>query len=348
MKFPNWLPILYILIVSATVLAVDHAMVVLGILGVQMILWAVLRVPLVRLRPLKRILSFTIILVISYGFFYGQRDVVLFTVGELEFGFSVKGFIQGGIMGTRIVSMLLATFAIRYAMPRENFLAGVCSFGVKRDHAMIIEDVMDRVSGQQKTLKSGKEYTLRAVLRGETNVAELVGSHLTEARTRFKDNDLAIIASLSLMVTVIRFMKIAPGLPIAPGHKNVLLIPLLILGASLTKRSFGATAIGLISGIIHFSMGFGKFGPLGILQFAVMGLVIDLMLAVLPHVRSFAWYAIIGAIAGLVRIAIELGLAWLVGLPVEGYLVYLPLVISQCAFGALSAFLTIYLIKRID
>ena len=150
-----------------------------------------------------------------------------------------------------------------------------------------------------------------------------------------------------MIVTFIRFMKIAPGFPIAPGHKNVLIIPFFILATRLTQQKFAATSIGFLSGIIHFISGFGKFGPLGIIQFALLGFIIDILMLLFRQNKSILIFALVGAIAGLTRVSIEIGLAWILGMPVEYYLFYSPYIISQCTFGALSAIVTKYLIHKI-
>jgi hypothetical protein len=143
-------------------------------------------------------------------------------------------------------------------------------------------------------------------------------------------------------------MKITPGLPLAPGHKNVLIVPFFILSSIKTKKSYAATSIGFISGTANFMAGFGKFGPFGILQFMVPGLVVDLLMIPFRNSRSIFVFGLIGLLAGASRIAAEITIAVILGAPLEFYIVYLPFILSQCAFGMLSAPVTKYLAEKIN
>jgi hypothetical protein len=135
-------------------------------------------------------------------------------------------------------------------------------------------------------------------------------------------------------------VKIAPGLPLAPGHKNILFFPVFIYGILKSKRKFAGAQIGLISGILHFTMGFGKYGPLGIIEFAILGGIFDLLLK-LPFNKDKLWFLmLLGGIGGLVRISTEIVILLVLGMPEAFYLIYFPYVIAQMAFGIASGFIT--------
>jgi len=142
-------------------------------------------------------------------------------------------------------------------------------------------------------------------------------------------------------------MKIAPGLPIAPGHKNVLIIPFFIMAGKMSAKKFPATSIGFISGLVHMMAGFGKYGPLGPLQFMVPGFLIDILNIPFKNMHSLLVFGLMGLIAGAGRVAAELSLAALVGMPLEFYLVYSPFIFMQCLFGLLSAPVTKYLYNNL-
>ena len=108
--------------------------------------------------------------------------------------------------------------------------------------------------------------------------------------------------------------------------------------------------IGLISGILHFSMGFGKFGPLGILEFSIVGIVIDLLLKLPFKKTNLVYLMFIGGACGLTRITIEILLALILlpndaELSIAFILFYLPYIISQVSFGIASGFVSRALIK---
>ena len=141
-------------------------------------------------------------------------------------------------------------------------------------------------------------------------------------------------------------VKIAPGLPLAPGHKNILVIPVFIHGISKSRKKLAGLQIGSISGILHFSMGFGKYGPLGILQFSVLGLVIDLLLKLPIKKTNLIFLMLIGGIGGAVRVGSEILLSLLFGMPGAFYLLYLPYIISQVSFGIASGIISRALLKQ--
>ena len=106
MKIPSWAPIAYILAVSVAVFATDHPIAVLSLLGTQFILLLFLRVPLTKLKPLKRVLNFIGVILFFYAFFSGANNFVLFSVSDWEFGISYDGCVNGLLMGTKIVSIM--------------------------------------------------------------------------------------------------------------------------------------------------------------------------------------------------------------------------------------------------
>lgn len=126
-------------------------------------------------------------------------------------------------------------------------------------------------------------------------------------------------------------------------------MPLFINAVKLSSAPFTATNLGFLSGIINFQAGYGqKYGPLGILQFMVPGFVIDLLSPIFKNSNSILIFGFVGLLAGASRVAAEITLAYLVGMPQEFYIVYLPLIFSQCAFGMFSAPVTKYLSNNLN
>ncbi len=357
MKLHPSIRIIYILVVSVAIFVFNNLWVTLGLLGLQLLLWLILQIPLKKFKPLKKIWGFALALVFFYAFFSGTSDFVLFSIKKwnVEVALSSVGVYTGLFMVAKLVTMLLATFVVRFSTAPQQFMLGLQGLGLSKDFAAILDNILESVEkdgSKKKGKKKGKEgkdsINIKSVIKGNfSGIPELINQRLATAREKFTNSDVAIIAAFSMVVTFIRFMKIAPGFPIAPGHKNVLLIPFFILGARLTKRRFTGTAIGFLSGIIHFAAGFGKYGPLGILQFMLMGLVIDLLMLLFKRSNSVFIFGLIGGVAGLTRVSAEISLAVLLGMPVEYYLVYSPYILSQCIFGVLSAIVTKYLIHKI-
>jgi hypothetical protein len=183
----------------------------------------------------------------------------------------------------------------------------------------------------------------RSLERGRRWLAERY-PELTPERVR----DLSIVLALCLTVMGLKVLQVLPGIPFASGHKNLLIIPLFLFVAQGTTMRFGGFAAGTAVGIVSFLMGYGKFGVLEIAHFALPGLLADL---VTPWLRAtgraarLAQYALAGAILGLGRCAANILALVLAGAPDVAFLLFAPLLVSQVAFGALSCFVSVLLIK---
>ena len=49
--------------------------------------------------------------------------------------------------------------------------------------------------------------------------------------------DVAVIAGVSLTMLGVKVLKLLPGVPFAPGHKGVLLIPLYLVAGVMTRTA---------------------------------------------------------------------------------------------------------------
>jgi len=251
------------------------------------------------------------------------------------------------LMGSNVLVMILFTALVRKTSKPEEVVHGLRSLGMNIDQATVIDAVMQVVE-TKKDRKKKKDQQGQKTSKDKRKLVEIIGGkveflfnmvneQLKEAKVRFKSSHLAVMVTFTTVISAIRFIKIAPGLPVAPGHKNVLIMPLFINAVKLSEKRMTATNLGFLSGLINFLAGFGKYGPLGPLQFMVPGIVIDLMSPLFKKRNSIIIYGLVGFLAGASRVAAEIALAYLVGMPQEFYLVYLPFIISQCSFGLLSA-----------
>jgi hypothetical protein len=144
-------------------------------------------------------------------------------------------------------------------------------------------------------------------------------------------------------------LQILPGLPFAPGHKNIVVIPLLLMASLATRSRFGGLSAGAAVGIVSFLLGYGKFGAFEILQFALPGLLADLLAPVLvggSGLGLLVRLAILGALLGLARFAANFMVLMLAGSPELAWLAFTPMLISQVMFGGLSGLVCVYVVKR--
>ena len=186
----------------------------------------------------------------------------------------------------------------------------------------------------------------RGLRRAEEHLAE---RHPGLAPALLKDT--AIVMGLSVAMMGMKMFQVMPGLPVAPGHKNVVMVPLFLLAATLTSTRFGGTWTGATVGTISFLLGYGKFGVLECLQFIIPGLMADFLVP-LVRGRRFpvlaAQFCLVGAILGAGRFSANIAVLLLAGGPVAAFILYLPALGSQLLFGALSGLVTPVLLSAFN
>ena len=162
-------------------------------------------------------------------------------------------------------------------------------------------------------------------------------------------HDAAIILAVVVAVMSLKLLQLLPGLPFAPGHKNLIVIPLLVMASMTTHGRFGGMAAGFSVGIVSFLMGYGKFGIFEILHFALPGLMADLLVPLLVGGSGFLLLtrlAVLGALIGLTRFAANFMILILVGSPALAWAVFVPMLASQLLFGSLSCIVCLYIVKK--
>jgi len=283
--FPPQAKILYLLGVAVSVLIVREPIFNASLLCLQGILWLSVGVDKRDLNILKKGLPFALAIFLVNSFFTSPRDFTLFSLFNYSVAISSAGFIAAATMAGRLFTILLASMVVRKSMSSEGFIDGLVRLKLSKNFALILDSILSSLEGKGPGSGKGqgkgrgkgqgkekKAYRLKSILKGDFYIIiELINRRLTEAKEKFADYDWAVICAISVMVAGIRMIKILPGIPIAPGHKNVIIIPLFILVATLSRKKFAATYVGFLSGVISFMLGFGKYGLLGIAQFMVPG-----------------------------------------------------------------------------
>lgn len=371
MKVPPAYRLLYLLLVPIVGFWADDARVTLALLALQLFIWAALKIPFSEFSQLKRVRRFALIILLAFSFFHGDPNITLLTLGDWSLGISCAGFLTGLLMIAKLLIMLLAAQIVCFCTPANKLISAMQRLGMSRDSAEVMSALMNLTGGRERRSgghggggggdggnhrrHEGEEgqgsqknrIDLKAILKGDlTGVYDQIDAQREKINSQFSNSELANIASSSALIVLVRFIKIAPGLPIAPGHKNVLIVPFFIAGSYNSKTPWSGSKIGFFSGSIHFMSGFGKYGPLGILQFVLLGGVIDALLFLFRRPSSLLVCAIIGLFAGLFRVISEIFIAWILNVPLEFYLFYLPFIASHCIFGALSAPVTKQLLTR--
>ena len=215
----------------------------------------------------------------------------------------------------------------------------------------------------------GVAVVLRDVLHGDVGfftdrieaALQRAGGYVRERHVDLsveRARDLGVVSGVTLTMLSVKWLKILPGLPIAPGHKAVLLLPLYILTAELTHSRWGATLVGSSMGVIGFLMGDGRYGIFEILKHITPGLIVDLLLPLVrlgagrePHqasrLGSALRYGLVGLIASLGRFATIVGVAFLMGAPQAFYALVAPLALVHLGFGAASGLVSYAIMQSV-
>jgi hypothetical protein len=161
---------------------------------------------------------------------------------------------------------------------------------------------------------------------------------------------VAVVAGLALTMLGIKALKLLPGLPFAPGHKGVLLIPLFIAAGLMTRSRAGATLTGLTMGTVAFLLGDGRYGIFEIAKHVAPGVLVDLLLPLMragERRRGVVAWALFGLVVALGRFATVTVIALAVQAPALVYAVLIPGLIVHTIFGILSGLVTAPLIRAI-
>jgi hypothetical protein len=279
---------------------------------------------------------------------------------------NLTGLERAVLMCLQVLTLLLASAVVRLTGSGNDLVHGLRAFRLPDLFVYSLDYTLELLGGAKKSGRGrgqgggqgGALSTLKQLLRGNisalvqtirTNI-ERAGERIGPERGRHFDprlaHDIGVVTGIALCLASIKLIRTLPGLPFAPGHKTLLLFPLLVLASRLSHSRWGATAAGSIVGVLGFMQGDGRFGVLEIFKQLVPGLLIDLGQ---PLVRSLpAWalgYCLLGLVAAVGRVTTELLLVLLLGARAEVYLFPAAVLLPNLAAGFLSGFVTIFLLR---
>ena len=362
--------------------------VILGSLFIfQLILWKASDLkwsPLAR--PLKRLSLFFLIIFLSYAFFSTSSPSTDNWVDLGLFSINLSGIMLAGIMCLRVTSLIITSLWVQNVSRKGEFVGSLRQIGIPAFLSIAIDASLALLApdkakpgngsgggsgggsgsgsgnGRHKNKKKGAlTIVFKQILSGDLS---FLHEMISKAFKRSEDyitkhhpdisaqdaRDIAIISGMTLAMMGLKLIQLMPGLPIAPGHKNLLMIPMFLLASQLTHCRFGGLWTGLTMGVVNFLFGFGKYGVLEILQFAVPGLLADIFLPLAVNARSrlirIGMYGMIGAILGIGRFSANLGVLILAGTPMVAVIALMPMLFSQVIFGTLSGIVSAYILGK--
>jgi energy-coupling factor transporter transmembrane protein EcfT len=332
-------------------------------------------------RQLSKLAPLGVLIVAGYALFAVDPATdrwVVIGFGWAEVEINASGAIEGVAMWLRVLAVVMASQLARAGDPRA-IAAGLRGIGMPRIAAVAVDAVLDlmggrgrgRGDGSGKGMGGGKGSdpegggflnAFKKLARGDVGaLAGAVRRHIGRVEQHLAERDpelspeamrdAAVIAGVALTMLGIKILKLLPGVPFAPGHKGVLLIPLYLVAAQMTRTRAGATLTGLVMGIVAFLMGDGRYGVFEIAKHVAPGVVIDLLYVPTRGLarasRVVAW-SLLGLIAALGRYATITAIALAVQPPAIVYAVLLPGLIVHAIFGVLSGLVTAPLLAALE
>lgn len=366
------LKLFYLIALAFIMFAFDQPAVIFGLLIAQLLFWLGSALPVAGIwTAICRLRLFFLIIIVSFAFIGTDNDQWRSVpIGPWAMKISLTSIQLALLMCLRVITLVIASNWVRLSSPKDAFVSGLRAIGLPELVALGIDATLDNLGGgggrgkgdgggrhrdKQPEQDNANSLTFAQIRRGDVTVAtDWFARHFKKAREaladRYQDlppatiHDLTIVLGVSLAIMSLKLLQILPGLPVAPGHKNILIIPLLLFAARATHGRFGATSTSMVAGIVSFMLGYGKYGILELAHFIVPGLLADVLT---PLARATSrsgrllQFILIGAVLGLGRFAANFLIIVLAGAPQIAFLLYLPILISQVTFGALSGFVSL-------
>ena len=378
------LALIYLLVLSVAMFRFERLDLLAGLAVTHLVLYTALKLdaqPLVRI--VRRLsLFFLFILLVNAVQWSALTDSPANWIDD-------DGLWTGLALSLRVLIIVVASTLVRLAAPAGAFADAIRAFGLPRTAALAVDGVFELIgtergpgSGSGRGGGKGRSQgggggsgSSGSAAKTPDAAAGLTWSDFRQRRldalldilrdsleraqhwiarrapdlpeSAVRDASLVLMTALAIMS--VRFLQILPGLPIAPGHKNLLIVPLYLFVAVSTRSRFGATQCGLAIGLLSFLFGQGRFGVFEVLQWLLPGVAADLMAPLLRRIRgALRWpaYALAGLILGALRFSAGLLMILLAGGHPGLFAIYFPFLLSQATFATAGASLTPWLTKR--
>jgi hypothetical protein len=165
---------------------------------------------------------------------------------------------------------------------------------------------------------------------------------LAEAHPSLPAADLraaTVVAGVGAVMASMRLLRVLPGLPFAPGHKNAVLLPLYLLAAELAPGRWAATGAGAVSGVVALLAGDGRLGPLELIKHILPGILADLTAPLWRGRAGLLTCALLGLLLALGRLGGEAAAMAALGGGAAGWAAFAAAAGTHLAAGVASALL---------
>ncbi len=355
-----------------------------GLLAVQVAILLACRVgPRTILRPVWRLKWFFLVLGVCYALLPpadGESEAGRDTIRLLGTAWAVPidwdGLAHAGLMAVQILTVILASEAVRVTGSGADLVHGLRALGLPRLFVHSFDQTLLLLGGPRRPAREAGERrladspdhpaapgfiaTVKRLIRGDIgSLARSVVGGLDRARVEAADHvggdaephlahDVAVVAGVSLVMASLKMVKFLPGVPFAPGIKSLLLFPLYVVASQQTRSRWGGTAAGAVLGVVSFLQGSGRYGVLGVLQHVAPGVVIDLLRpSASRRLPATLAYCLIGLVAAVAWSSTEWLVVLLLGARAEVYLFPAAKLVPNLIAGTLSGFVTVAVLRAL-
>ena len=336
------------------------------------------------LRPLGRLKWLFLVLLACYAFLPGDDERATANWYAIPvFGralwVNLGGLALAALMCLQILTVLLASSVVRLTGPGTDLVVGLRALGLPKLFVYPLDLVLAKLGGVRRSGRGGGGgngesggrrcasrdpptpgffAVFRRLMHGDVAAfTTAIRTALDDARRQVEEdagepldpkfaNDAAVIAGVGLVMVGFKMLKLLPGVPIASGHKTLLLFPLYILASRLTHARWGGTTAGAVMGVVGFLQGDGRFGILEVLKHLAPGLLIDGLMPVMRRLPDRTWvYCVVGLLAGVARLTTEFAVLLLLGTRPEVYLFVGAKLVPTVVAGTLSGFVAVAVLR---
>ncbi len=335
-------------------------------------------------RQLRKLFVFLAVIQVAYSLVTNDPatdEWIELSLLGLGVDINLGGALMGATMVLRVIAVVLASHVARAGDARA-LAHGLRGLGVPKKAALAIDAVLVLLGDSPNLGRGGGRGrgggggggggggrgngggpetsfrdSLRRLARGDVsiiadslrrNVARAEEHAAAAGGDREMARDVAIIAGIALTMIGIKMLKLLPGIPFAPGHKGVILIPLYITAGFMTRSRTGSTLTGLTMGTVAFLLGDGRYGVFEIAKHVAPGIVVDLFGPLVQRkTRGPLAWSLFGLVIALGRYATVTVIAFAVQAPAVVYAVLIPGLIVHAIFGVLSGLVTAPLVRSL-
>ncbi len=365
------LKLVYLILALQLLVFLSAPYVLISIAVLQAGLWMNSNLSLsVLLSSFKRLSVFFVVIFLSYTVFNVGENPHILDLRFIELKINEDGAEKALLMCLRVFLMVWASVWVQKSEKTGEMATALRKIGLSELLATAIDSTLYLLTGDNGRKKNGSgkgkknkvKISFRQIMQGDFSYVtdrflaslEKATKYLGEryptlAKERL--NDLTVVVGVSAAIMGLKLIQLMPGLPVAPGHKNIIIIPFFLAAAAMTHSRFGGLMTGLTVGIVSVMMGFGKFGIFEISHFAIPGLLADLLFPFIALNAAlwirFLQLSLIGMIMGFGRFSANFLVILLAGAPEGAFILYLPMLFSQIIFGGLSVFVSLVILKII-